>query len=273
MAKLTEYPAVTRFDTDDILIKDGTGGTKKIKAKDAAIEFAGMISAENHRMVYRGKNLGGSVTAAQKTAIQNGSFDDLFLGDYWAIGGVNYRIADFDYWYNTGDNPAFTKHHLVIVPDSALYSAQMNEENVTTGGYLGSKMYTENLKQAKTTITNAFGAMVQSHRVYLDNAVTDGHVSARAWVDSTVDLMNENMVYGSHIWTPMRGGIETNLSTVDKTQLALFAVSPKMINRRYTYWLRDVVSATYFALVVNVGAASSGSASNSNGVRPAFAIG
>ena len=24
--------------------------------------------------------------------------DDLFIGDYWTISGVNYRIAAFDYW-------------------------------------------------------------------------------------------------------------------------------------------------------------------------------
>lgn len=33
MSKLIDYPAATRFDSGDILIKDGTNGTKKITAK------------------------------------------------------------------------------------------------------------------------------------------------------------------------------------------------------------------------------------------------
>lgn len=42
MPKLTEYPQATSFDQNDILIKDGTNGTKKIAVEDAAIEFAAL---------------------------------------------------------------------------------------------------------------------------------------------------------------------------------------------------------------------------------------
>ena len=49
-----------------------------------------------HNAVYRGKFLGNTVTAAQYAAIKAGTFDDLYIGDYWTIGGVNYRIAAFD---------------------------------------------------------------------------------------------------------------------------------------------------------------------------------
>ena len=34
--KITEYPQVTAFDDGDFLLKDGTNGTKIIKASDAA---------------------------------------------------------------------------------------------------------------------------------------------------------------------------------------------------------------------------------------------
>lgn len=46
------------------------------------------------------KNLGSVVTAEQKTNIQNGTFKGFFLGDYWTIGGHNWRIVDFNYWMN-----------------------------------------------------------------------------------------------------------------------------------------------------------------------------
>lgn len=39
MAKITEYPAATSFDSGDILIKDGTNGTKKISVDDASVNF------------------------------------------------------------------------------------------------------------------------------------------------------------------------------------------------------------------------------------------
>lgn len=227
----------------------------------------------NHRNIYRGKNLGTSVTSAQKAAIQYGTFDDLFIGDYWVINGVTWVIADMDYFYNCGDT-AFTKHHLVIVPNSILYNAKMNSSNVTTGGYVGSQMYTENLKTAKTIITAAFGDMVLTHREYLVNAVTNGQPSAGGWFDSKVELMNEIMVYGCHVHVPANNGVKIlTRFTVAKQQLALFALNPKAINKRTDIWLRDVVSEAYFAAVGNNGLADSNYASFSFGVLPEFCIG
>lgn len=142
MGRIKNYGEVTRLANDDVFLLDGESGTKNIKSKNAAVEFAGLVSVANHRNTYRGKYLGNTVTAAQKAAIQNGTFNDLFIGDYWTIGGVNWVIADMDYWYNCGDT-AFTKHHLVIVPNKVLYNSQMNPTNTTVGGYVGSTMYTE----------------------------------------------------------------------------------------------------------------------------------
>jgi len=273
MAKLIDYAADTRFNSDDILIKDGSNGTKKILVANAAVEFAGLVSAINRRNVYRGKNLGTTITAAQKAAIQAGTFDDLFIGDYWVINGVNWVIADMDYWYNCGDT-AFTNHHLVIVPSTSLYNATMNETNTTEGGYVGSLMYTENLNDAKTTISTAFGDMLLTHREFLVNAVTDGYPSAGAWFDSTVELMNEVMVYGSYICTPASNGVTSVIrTTIDKQQLSLFRLNPRAINNRGYIWLRDVVSSSRFAAVGNYGRALNSAASLSGGVRPAFAIG
>ncbi len=97
--KFKEYPNTTSLTDSDAFVIDGDGGTKYILTKDAAVAFAGSISPEAHSRIFRGKNLGTSVTAAQKAAIQDGTFKDLFLGDYWVIGGVNWRIVDMDYWY------------------------------------------------------------------------------------------------------------------------------------------------------------------------------
>ena len=271
LSELTQISALT--ENDKLLI--GTAeGNKAIGADDALFAMLdAFIPKEQRRMIYRGKNLGAVVTEEQKTNIQNGTFKGFFLGDYWTIGSYTWRIVDFDYWYNCGDT-AFTTPHLVIMPDKPLYNAQMNETNITTGGYTGSLMYTENLAQAKTLAASAFGDLILTHREYLTNAVTDGHASAGAWFDSTLDLPNEIMMYGCHVYAAMNNGtvIPTNY-TIGKTQLALFTVVPKLISNRATFWLRDVVSSAVFAIVGNSGNSNCNNASYSNGVRPVFAIG
>lgn len=271
---LSELTQINALTADDKLLIGTAEGNKAIGADDALFAMLdAFIPKEQRRMIYRGKNLGAVVTEEQKANIKNGTFKGFFLGDYWTIGSYTWRIVDFDYWYNCGDT-AFTTPHLVIMPDKPLYNAQMNETNITTGGYTGSLMYTENLDQAKTLAASAFGDLILTHREYLTNAVTDGHASAGAWFDSTLDLPNEIMMYGCHVYAAMNNGtvIPTNY-TIGKTQLALFTVVPKLISNRATFWLRDVVSSASFAGVSNHGSTYSNAASFSFGVRPVFAIG
>ena len=250
-------------------------GTSIKLAADGTISAAMVVegNAGAHNAIYRGKNLGSTVTAAQYAAIAAGTFDDLFIGDYWVIGGVTYRIAAFDYYYNTGDT-ACTTHHVTLVPDGNMYTHCMNDTNVTTGGYVGSKMYKEGLNQAKTTIQNAFGAAhILTHRNLLTNAVTEAYASAGSWYDSTVELMTEQNVYGGKVFGNISCGTAFPYSyTVDKSQFPLFAHRPDLIGNRAWYWLRDVVSAAYFALVYSDGRADCYFASDAGGVRPAFSI-
>ena len=271
--KMTEYDAITTLNLDDILITDGTRGTKKILMSNFITAIAEIGTPEQHRMTFGGRNLGTAVTSAQLAAIRDGSFKGLLVGDYWVMGGVNWRIADINYWLHCGDT-AFEKPHLVIVPDTCLYNAKMNDTNITEGGYVGSKMYTENLEQAKTTINSLFVDMVLSHRELFTNAVANGKPTAGAWFDSTIDLMNESMVYGHREFTPANDGTTIPYNyTIDKSQLALFQIAPKFITNRATWWLRDIVSAAHFALVYNNGFTHYTGASASYGVRPVFAIG
>lgn len=231
-------------------------------------------NAGGHNSIFRGKNLGSSVSSSQWSAIQSASFDDIFVGDYWTIGGVNWRIAALDYFYNTGDT-ALTKHHAVIVPDTQLYTANMNDTNTTEGAYANSKMRTENLEQAKTTIKNTFGAShVLSHRLYLSNATSNGMASAGGWYDADVEIMTEHMVYGNGVFSPVSDGSSIpNNYRVEKSQLPLFTFSPNLISNRQWYWLRDVISSATFARVDGGGHANSYYASTVNGVRPYFLIG
>lgn len=290
--KVTELTAFTT-PTDSCLIPihDGAGlkkitfanfRAKAVEGTEAKITPLLFNNAGAHNAIYRGKSLGSTVTTAQYAAIKAGTFDDLYIGDYWTIGGVNYRIAAFDYYLNSGDTSCNT-HHVVIVPDTCLYNAQMHNTssggyeagaaNTTAGGYVGSDMYKSNLEQAKTTIKSAFSGHVLKHRIYLTNAVANGRASGGAWCDSEVDLMCEQMVYGSGIFSPVSDGSNVPVNyRVEKSQLPLFQHEPSRICNRNNWWLRDVITASYFAYVSSDGVAHCGGASYSLGVRPAFCI-
>ena len=234
-------------------------------------------NAATHNMVYRGKALGGSVTSEQWAAIKEGTFKDIYLGDYWQIGGRDFVVAGFDYWYKCGDTSCNT-HHVVIIPSSQLYTYKFNPTNTTEGGYVGSDLYKNGLTQAKEIFNAAFGsAHILNHREFLVNAVTNGKPTGSDWYDSTVDLMNENMVYGGRQFSPMPDGTDPwntcRNYTIDKSQLPLFRLAPWMSFVRDQWcWLRDVVSAANFASVYSNGGADCDNASGVGGVWPAVGL-
>ena len=272
---LSELTQVNALVSGNKLLVGTTEGNKAIAAEDALFAMLDSFApVELRRVLFRGKNLGTALTAVQKAAIKDGSFKGMFLGDYWSIGGRIWRIVDMDYWYNCGDT-AFTSHHLVIMPDEALYNAQMNTTNITTGGYVGSEMYKKNLANAKTIVNAAFQGSVLTHREHLCNAVANGKQSGGAWFDSSIELPSEIMMYGHiHFGNASDGNTIPNIYTPSKTQLALFMVCPRFItDRSHAQWLRDVVSSANFASVYGYGNTSSNGASSSLGVRPVFPVG
>ena len=257
---------------------DANGAPTAWGAMDAFANNAGA-----HNGIYRGKYLGAEVTQAQWDAIGAGTFDDLYIGDYWTINNVNWRIAAFDYWLRTGDTEC-TTHHAVIVPDTSLLAVDgstthwMNTSDTTTGAYVGTKFYSGGNTAKSTCISKAEGAFgaahILSHREYFANATSNGYQSAGAWYDSKVDMMNEQMVYGCRVFSNAVHG--TNLphaQAIDKGQLPLFALAPSFICDRVGWWLRDVISTSQFAVANAAGRCDGNYASNNwLGVRPAFGI-
>lgn len=239
-------------------------------------------NAGAHNSLYRCKNITNLFydgTLSQQIAA--GTFDDIFPGDY-IIGrnsGRKYLVADLNYRLNTGDTQ-LTRNHVLMIPEKSMGTAQMNESNVTTGAYVGSKMYTTNLAPFKTVINNDFGSgHILSHRNHLQNAVTNGYESGGTWYDSTIELMSEKMVYGTEIFHNIQHGTNIpNNYVIDKSQLSIFKHRHDLIvafndsNARQHWWLRDVASSAYFAHVSSNGFAGSNHASLSSGVRPAFLI-
>ncbi len=261
---------------------EAVGAQPKMEPWKDYILLTDCNNAGAHNAIYRGKNLGNAVTDAQWAAIQAGTFDDLFIGDFWTINGVNWRIAAFDYYLHTGDQ-ACTAHHAVMVPDTVLYKAQMHNTqsgeyesgsaNTTNGGYVETDMYKSNLAQAKTAIKNAFGSHVLNHRVYLANAITNGHPSGGSWYDSEVELMNEQMAYGGPLFMPISDGESIFYNyRIEKSQLPLFQHDPSRLAILQWWWLRDVVSTGHFADVDSKSSADCSNSTENGGVRPVFCI-
>lgn len=269
IAKKIVSEGISQLETTNKTIP---GAINELKSKTL------LHNAGGHNSIFRGKNLGTSYTSAMSKAIQNGTFDDLFVGDYLTINGTVYRVAGFNLGKQIGDNTSMG-NCMCLVPDSALYSAQMHNTdsgqytegsaaNTTTGAYANSDMRTTNLAQATQKIVNDFGSThVMSYRDILPNATANGQASGWAWYDCKVELMSEVMVYGTTVWA--NSGYEVGCIN---SQLPLFALAPEYIHRRFVYWLRGVGSATSFASVSNAGYATNTNASFSYGVRPFFFV-
>lgn len=272
---IADLDAVSSVAGMDSLLVRTASGNKKIMVSDAVFAMLDpVISSTVRRTLWRGKKLGSAVTADQYNQIGAGTFRGMFLGDFWEIGGRVWRIMDFDYWWNTGDTTC-TTHHLVIMPEHMLYMSSMNDTNVTTGAYVGSKMYRTNITEAKTIVNGAFtAAHILNHREIIPNAVVNGVQSAEIWTNSTVELPNEVMMYGSYIFTPSGNGtIVPSRYTVNRNQLAGMRIYPTMMNPSIeNQWLRDVVSSSHFACSGGYGQAGYFLASNNAGVRVVFGL-
>ena len=234
-------------------------------------DIVGYDNAAAHNSIYRGKNLGTQFTAEMSTNIKNGTFKDMYCGDYLVINGTTYRFMDLDYLYKTGDTSLET-HHILVVPDAPMYNHVMNDTNTTEGGYVGSKMYISGLDQALAKIKADFGeAHIVTYRNLLVNTVSNGVPSNWSLYSRQIDIMNEEMVYGTRAWSQAsQNGYDTG---ANKSQLAAFRHNHSLISScRSWYWLRAVQSSTNFCFVGSYGSANSIGASASSGVRPCFLI-
>lgn len=275
--KITELVKGQPLKQDVIPFVDSTNGETKKALIDDLLKSIIPNNAGAHNGIYRGKDITDLFydgTLSQQIA--NQTFDDIFIGDY-IVGNVSHRkylVADINYRLHCGDTECTTPH-ILMIPEKIMGTAKMNDTNITTGAYVGSKMYTEYLAPFKAVIQNDFETNhILSHKALLTNAVADGKASAWAWYDSTIELMNECMVYGHNAWGSHHG-YETG---ADKSQLSLFRLNASKIvarndaGERYWYWLRGVASASEFASVHYNGDAYHGGASGAGGVRPAFLI-
>ena len=254
--------------------------------------------AENHNNIFRGDDLfaKGYTIDDICAMISDGSFSDIYIGDYFTLSGsienvpcfveqtrddgtkslvestqtvtynTKFRIAGLDTYLNTGDK-AFTQHHAVIVPDGGIGSNRMNSTNTTTGGYTGSFMFTSVLPVYNTHLDAKLNNHLLLHSEYLTNGVSGNSANSCVWVTVKINLPSEPEIYGSTIF----GGKYDN--GLNYRQFPIFRLNPKYICNRNWFWCKSTAWNTSFAGVTSTGNANASGASSMGGVRPCFCIG
>ena len=284
---LTNYPKKTEITLNDIFPK----------------------TAAAHNALCRGKDLTSyEASGGMAKAIAAATFDDIFPGDYIiksvTIDGKTYSnvkwiVMDLDYHYNRGygswtDSTGATTanyvvHHVLLMPEHYLFTAQMNSTNTTAGGYQASAMFKTVIPKVNAGVLNAFG---KTHVLMHDELLTN-NMSANAtsrvgagWTGSAYwdwsgkdgatdgtypwrhdiqcNIANQAMMYGNTTFAS--SGFEAG--DFNK-QLAYFRYGQNF-DRSTWCWLRDVSSSSTFADASGHGSAASGAASNAVGVRPYF---
>lgn len=243
----------------------GTTSRTQVIKEDVCADNAGA-----HNAIYRGKNLGTSVTAAQYAAIADGTFKDLFIGDYWVIDGVRWYIAHIDYYKNVR---AKKIHHLLIVPGNTIGSAQMNSTATTINGYWGSIMKSTNILPALEKIKGIFGNYIMPHDIIMPaKSDSNGQVTKEEWVTVSIGaLMNAYMVFG---FNPqyIRNNDPVKSTICESGQLALFRYSIEQLWIGAAWWLRDISSGTNFVNVHVTNCVSTDLANIHSGIRPYFCL-
>ena len=266
-------------------------GSKKLATEEYVTNLVCINNAGFHNSIFRGKDITSYLTdGSLYTRISNGTFEDLFVGDYIIQNNITWRIAGFDLYLHKGDIE-LTQHHAIIVPDKRLTDCRMKASDTTVNGYRNSSGCDYTMTEVLNTyITPVFGNHVIEIRNLLTRGINEtgynrygtnsGCSNEVRWYSRKVDLMNEVQVFGSIIWSSSGYDIGS-----DNCQLPLFRLAPEFIaDRSYEnlhqdenpeltwYWLRDIASASSYAGVDTYGNSSGYPASKAAGVRPYFYI-
>ena len=259
-------------------------------------------NAGGHNSIYRGKDLTNLYSVTEIcNRIANGTFDDLYIGDYFDITiGTSFSgaevvrcvIAGFNYYYGKGST-AMLQNHAVIVPKNCFDAKKrMNATNTTEGGYYNSEMQQTTLPVYLSALESVFGSThvlqfndlltttVDTTKVPDGLVTSTGRASGYSWYNIKIRLMSEVQVFGCKVLSSSYHDVGAANS-----QLPLFAHNPGMIvagssgvadltsSNRYWFWLSSVVSSATFGFVNGYGFPAYGGANGTGGLRPLWLIG
>lgn len=283
--------------TTKFLRQDGTWAEPQ--SGSSSNEIFNIKPAATHNGIFRGKDLTNVYTIDEICRrISNGTFEDLYIGDYFDItitsnyGTETVRciIAGFNMYWKVGDAKILGNHAVIVTKNCLNTAHAMNATNTTKNGFLGTEMRNFLFPNYNTAFTNSLGSHIKTHRTLMTNAV-DENINSNAganetgasvgwqWYDTKITLLSEIQIYGCNVFSSSY--YDTGC---DNLQLPLFSLDPTAKvckfggtddagSSRQFYWLRNVASASDFAAVDSYGYSCHSAASISCGVRPIFCIG
>ena len=149
-----------------------------------------------------GKKLGKALTSKMLAGIRDGSFSDLYVGDYIETEDNIYRFMDFDYFLGCCSNAfggRIERHHAILVPDKVMSSSAIdNYPEVTQPKE--THMYVNKLPEITQTLKGIFG---NDNVAMMDRIITktvNGESTGWDWVNVGADLLTEVMVMGHSSW-------------------------------------------------------------------------
>ena len=254
--------------------------------------------AENHNNIFRGDDLFAKGYDINDICamISDGSFSDIYIGDYFTLSGdianvpcfveqtsddgtkslvestqtvtynTKFRIAGLDTYLNTGDT-AFTQHHAVIVSDKNIGTNRMNSTNTAVGGYVNSFMFASVLPVYNTHFDVKLNNHLLTHREILSSSATNSTANNWEWHDIKINLMSEPEVYGSNLW-----GNKYDAG-VNYRQFPLFRIASEYVCNRSWCWLKAIAGGNEFVAMTSNGNATRNGAGVALAVRPCFCIG
>ena len=214
---------------------------------ESAAQYLNMFSnatADNaavfHNTIYRGKDITNYLNDGTLfTRISSGTFDDLFIGDYFtmniAVDGYTvqcnkYVLAGFDTYLNSGYDNILTKHHAVIVPYSMLFTEAMDTKT-TNAGYYNTNMHQVILPKIATQLKTILADHLLTYNDLLVNAcLDDTESSGWNWYDINIRLLSEVDIKGSSVFG---SGRDVGMDQ----QLPLFKLNSNFYIRKGSMWL------------------------------------
>lgn len=233
-------------------------------AVDSAEKVYILIRNGNWRTGFRNKNLGTSFAAEQKAMIAAGDFTELWNGDFWNINNRKCRIVDNTNFQYRKCASEFTKPGLIIMYDNNIVSPEaflIDNAKDSSHGYANCAYRTrtdgKGREYCKSIFVADFGAdHIASHTELMSTSRGAGGALGWGWQDADVELPSEVNLYGHSAW-----GCGLDNATYSSGynigsqwgQFKLFEIEPVYSFLRQSSWLRDIVSASYFAHVSYTG--------------------
>lgn len=223
-----------------------------------------------HNKVLREQNL-GNLTDEHYKSISNGTFDDLYLGDYFTINNHEYIIGGFDYLYGA-ENNSNLGHHALIIDYNRIYGhGDSGYPWSVNNGFTKSETYLKKLP----ALNNRHEVDFQNHLLewneYLTTSTQDGRANGGDWFRVKSSVFNIKMLGGkirNTYNTINKNGIDYNVG-IEKDVLPIMNFTTSNVLVSYNY-IRDV-GYSDLSLGVNVSAIQHWT--DSNGLLSFFLIG